>query len=374
MKLYVTFTLLCVMLLILVARQYVAPRSHAEPTPTPPPSQSVAPVNSTPNATDDPVASAGPPSSAEITLAPPLDAAQHAVPVADMPLADELAAPSDAPAESAAPAVVRWLDDAADDRAAVERLNELRLILLEDPSNEAALRAALRLARQHAWPNEACDLLARLVQLRPDDPELRYQLGTQYMLLRRWVEAIPHLRAAAEARPEHLESIYNLAVAHQALGHLEAAGRAWTRAIELDADNPDPYVHRGEVHLDLKDWASAAADFEQARRLESDQPDVILNLSHALVRLDRTEQARELLLSALAEYPRNVPLLNRLADTTWRLYEFGTRDKLRLALEIREYCERSLALVPDQPEIAELLERAREAERRELEDLSNAKG
>lgn len=372
MKLYVTFTLLCVMLLILVARQFVAPRSPAEQTPTPPPTQSVAPVNSTPNATDDPVASAGPPSSAEITLAPPLDAAQHAVPVADIP--DELAAPSDAPAGTAAPAVVRWLDDAAEDRAAVERLNELRLVLLDDPSNEAALRAALRLARQHAWPNEVCDLLARLVHLRPDDPELRYQLGTQYMLLRRWVEAIPHLRAAAEARPDHLESIYNLAVAHQALGHLEAAGRAWTRAIELDADNPDPYVHRGEVHLDLKDWASAAADFEQARRLESDQPDVILNLSHALVRLDRTEHARELLLSALAEYPRNVPLLNRLADTTWRLYEFGTRDKLRLALETREYCERSLALVPDQPEIAELLERAREAERRELEDLSNAKG
>ena len=257
---------------------------------------------------------------------------------------------------------VKWIDDAADERAAKQRMSELRDVLRDDPGNEAALRTALELARAREWANETCDLLARLVQQRPDDAELHFQLGTQYMLLSRWVEAVSALKNAAQIRPDHVETLYNLAVAHQALGHLADARRTWTRVIELEPANPDSYVHRGEVCLDLRDWSAAEADFARARQLEPQAIDVTLNLALAMTKLGQADEAYELLLPILAEHPRHVPLLNRLAETTWSLYQTSYANRKEMAAKTLEYCERSLALVADQPEIAELRDQARAAE------------
>lgn len=357
MKILSIFILLCVLLLILLVWQFSGMNAETAP-PASAPSNLVEPA-AVPEAPRPSIVTPAPepattalPSKTENS---PVNANQQAAVATAQTSTNSDAA---APAVPASAPAVKWLDDSAEERDARRRMNELRDVLLDDPANEAALASALRLAREREWPVETCDLLARLVLLHPYDADLRFELGTQYMLLRRWVEAIPHLRAAADARPDHVKTLYNLAVAHQALGHLADARREWTRVIELDPHNPDPYVHRGEVLLDLRDWLAAAANFEQALEIEPRALDVTLNLALVRTKLGRAESARALLLPLLAEHPRHVPLLNRLAETTWNVYLSDPAGREDLLRETRDYCDRSLSIVPDQTEIKELREQA----------------
>jgi predicted Zn-dependent protease len=260
------------------------------------------------------------------------------------------------PAAPATQATVRWAGD--EERAAKKRFAELRQILVADPYNQAALEAALELARRLEWHNEACDLLGRLVRLRRDDVGLRFELATQLMRLERWLEAIPQLRFVVEAQPENERAWYDLAIAHQALGHLRDARATWNRVIQLMPANPDAYAHRGEVLLDLRAWTQAAADFETSLGLSPGALDATMNLALALAKLGRADQARDRLLPLLERHPVHVPLLNRLAELTWTLYQSDPAENHALAEETVGYCARSLAINDAQPEIKALHDRA----------------
>lgn len=254
---------------------------------------------------------------------------------------------------------IRWAGDLRR-RRAERRFRELRQIIRQEPNNEPAVRAALALARQLEWPNEECDLLGRLLRLRPNDVALRFEYATTLMRLRRWLEALEHLRLVVAGEPEHAAAWYNLAVAHQSLAHLHDARATWDRVIELMPDNPDAYFHRGEVLLDLEDFAAAADDFRNALRLDPGATDAALNLALALSRLGRLEEARQTLLPLLDGHPRHVPLLNRLAEIIWELYQADPRRR-ELARQTVDCCRRSLEQDPAQPELRALLEEARRA-------------
>jgi predicted Zn-dependent protease len=269
--------------------------------------------------------------------------------------------PHDASALAPQPKV-HWASDVSQ-RQAKERFVELRDTLVSDPYNPAALEAALELADQLEWPNEACDLLTRLVRLRPEDAALRFRLATLLMQLDRWLEAIPQLRRVIEHQPENPRAWYNLAIAHQALGHLSDARATWDRVIELTPENLDAYAHRGEVLLDLHAWSPAALDFETALRLEPESApvDAMMNLSLALWKLGRLLDARDALLPLLEKYPEHVPALNRLAQITWDRFQANPVANAAQAGETADYCRRSLAVDANQPEIKGLFERASQA-------------
>jgi mono/diheme cytochrome c family protein len=64
-----------------------------------------------------------------------------------------------------------------------------------------------------------------------------YNLATLLLAQRRWSEALSHLAAAVELRPEHGESHNNLGVALRALGRLDEAIEQFRRAVALDPSN-----------------------------------------------------------------------------------------------------------------------------------------
>ena len=239
-----------------------------------------------------------------------------------------------------------------------QQFRELREILVSEPHNQTLMTAALDLAYRLEWPNEACDLLSRLLRENPEDPALRFDLATQQMRLERWLEAIANLKHVLEQQSENERTLYNLAIAHQSLGHLREARLTWDRVIELIPENPDAYAHRGEVYLDLHDWEKAAEDFKQALKLEPGALDTSMNLALALVKLGQVDQAHAALLPMVRDHPQNVPLLNRLAEITWKLYQADPVMQRALAAQTQKYCIRSLALVNDQLEIRELAEQA----------------
>lgn len=278
---------------------------------------------------------------------------------------DERASPAMAPDASAAAtlpapvvappasqATVRWATDPREESDA-RRLEAARAALRTDPDHPAALRDELAaLVALRRW-DEGVRTAARLVNLTPGDDELRFELGALQIKARRWTEAIATLRDWVARRPEEARGWFNLAVAHQAAGHLADARAAWDRCVALDP-SPEARARRGEVLLDLGDWAAAAADFTAACAEPGSTPDATLNLALALWKLGRTDEARTRLLALLEGNPRHVPTLNRLAEMAWAACVAAAPDERQPCDEAAEWCRRSLECDPAQAEIGAL--------------------
>lgn len=110
----------------------------------------------------------------------------------------------------------------------------------------------------------AVDALRRSIKLQPT-ADAYYNLGLAYFALDRHADALASLEQAVGMR-------FNLTLAwkykartHRALGDLEAARSALTRALELDPGDADLYREMGEVLRELQQPA-AATRFEEHGR------------------------------------------------------------------------------------------------------------
>ncbi len=276
------------------------------------------------------------------------------------PAADVEAAPAEAdtaipPTATSAPAPVRLPDDPAIARAAA-RLAAARAVLASDPDHEPALRDEIAaLTTLERWA-ELPDRLGRLANLRPDDADVRFDWAAALVHVRRYVEAVDVLERLIERRADDARAWFNLAVAHQAQGHLERARRAWDRAVAL-APTPAARARRAEVLLDLGEWDAALEDLAAARTAAPDDPDLAANAALAHAQLGRFGAARDVLLGVLARRPQHVPTLNRLVrlaeDAAAATPDGDAAAEWRRAG--RAWAERSLAVDADQPALREWL-------------------
>ncbi len=285
-----------------------------------------------------------------------------AAPAAHVPAhpapAAESSPPPGAPAPRApttaalVPGEIRWADTAARD-VRQRRLQQLTATLRATDIPPEVLRAELQtLAGQGQWA-DALVAVDRLLEAHPDDGDLLFERAAILLRLRRHVPAVITLNRLIAQQPGHARGWFNLAVAHQALGHAEDARRAWDRAIDLQP-TPAAYAQRGALRLDAGEWAAAATDFEAVLQTEPHAPDAVLNVALAYWRLERRDDARRVLADFLRAQPNHIPALNRLAAFTWAAAE-TTPDSARLRAAAAELCRRSLALDPRQPEMQSLL-------------------
>lgn len=264
------------------------------------------------------------------------------------------AAPAEAPTTQP---TVQWATDPSV-QDAQRRLERAQQTLSDDPFHPEALRdKAAALADLRQW-SPLADTLARLVELDPNDVGLRYERAIVLMQLRQWLDVIAELKSVVAAQPEHARAWFNLAVAYQAVGHLGEARQVWDRVIEL-LPSTEALARRGEVLLDLQEWALAAADFGGVLARQPRAADATLNLALALSKLGRDEEARARLMESLAEHPRHVPLLNRLAELAYARCQSSPYENRAACDEAAEWCRRSLAIDAQQPAVRALLEAAR---------------
>jgi tetratricopeptide (TPR) repeat protein len=230
--------------------------------------------------------------------------------------------------------------------------------LRDDPEHPGALRdAAEALAALGQW-SQAADTLARRVALDPGNVALRFDHATALAQAHRWIEAIVVLQQVVREEPGRGEAWFNLAVAHQAAGHLADARGAWDRVIER-IPTPEAFSRRGEVLLDLLEWDAAASDLEVVLREQPDAADATLNRALALSKAGRGEEARALLIEFTDRHPCHVPALNRLAELAWTASEAVTSESATARAEARQWWQRSLECDPEQPAVREALEQAR---------------
>lgn len=249
-------------------------------------------------------------------------------------------------------APVRWAATDTDLQRLRDRLAAAQAAQREDPTSEGARREELQCLIGLRRFADAKRVLDDLLAANPDDADLWFESGGLRLARREWIEAADAFQHVLSLRPGDRKSRYNLATAYTALRRLGDAERLWSQLLADTPDDADVHARRGEVRLDLRDFAGAADDFARAAERWPQDAAVAMNLAQARERLVDGRGAVEGLRLFLARAPRNVPVMNRLATLLTALWREDESHNAADRDEALRLYRESLSIVPDQPEVA----------------------
>lgn len=266
----------------------------------------------------------------------------------------------DRTAASAPAAPVRWVTRAMPAARVASRLRAAREALAGDSSNSAARRDELAaLLELEDWP-AALESAEALLRAEPGDAPARQARATLRMRLKLWSQALEDVDALLALLPADTPLLFNRAVALQALGRLTESRSAWDRLIAAAPAHVEGRARRAEVLMELREPRAAAEDLLFVAEALPGDAAALLNLAAALVADGRPDEARARLRAHLADSPRDVPALNRLARISWDAFCADPAGAGAARDEAASCCRRSLALDGTQTELRALLKRVEE--------------
>ena len=177
-----------------------------------------------------------------------------------------------------------------------------------DPRNAEYLTnrggALLHLGRHAA----AADSLERALARAPGRAEIHENLGDAQVGLGHQAAAVARYEAAIAIDPRHVRAQKNRGVILLALAAPEAALESLKRYVEL-APCADAHYNRGNALFELRRYAEALADYEQAVALAPSFADAQVNRGNALFKLKRVREAVAAYDAALDAAPRHLKAL-----------------------------------------------------------------
>jgi Flp pilus assembly protein TadD len=159
-----------------------------------------------------------------------------------------------------------------------------------DPA-QANLIQGLIEYRRGRFP-EAKALFHAVLARKPDQVAAMTALGRLELLDHNDEKAIELLEHALRLSPADAESTYQLGVLYDRNGRTAEGVKMLRRAITLRANYPDPHYHLGRIAADRKDYKTALAELELARRLLPDQEAIRLLLGRTYQALGREAEAK----------------------------------------------------------------------------------
>jgi tetratricopeptide (TPR) repeat protein len=140
---------------------------------------------------------------------------------------------------------------------------------------------------------EAKSLFQAVLAIAPDSVPAMTALGRLELLDHNDSEAIRLLETALRANPSDSESTYQLGVLYDRNGRAAEGATLLRRAITLRANYPDPHYQLGRIALEHKDYKTALAELELARRLLPDQEAIRMALGRTYQALGREAEAKQ---------------------------------------------------------------------------------
>ena len=115
------------------------------------------------------------------------------------------------------------------------KIQTLKEILKKDPKNLPAWVEMGNLYFDSGQPKEAIEAYSQYLTIKPDNPDVRTDLGIMYRSLGDFDRAIAEFRKAAESDPKHAHSRYNIGIV---LLHdkedIKGAIKAWGEYLKVD--------------------------------------------------------------------------------------------------------------------------------------------
>ncbi len=118
------------------------------------------------------------------------------------------------------------------------KVESLKEILKKDSKNLSALVELGNLYFDSNQPKEAIEAYNQYLSIKPDNPDVRTDLGIMYRKLGEIDKAIGEFRRAAQMDPKHVNSRYNIGIV---LLHdkqdMKGAIKAWEEYLKVDSNS-----------------------------------------------------------------------------------------------------------------------------------------
>lgn len=162
------------------------------------------------------------------------------------------------------------------------------------PTAETYFRQALEL-------HQAGDILGAIaayqasLNLDPDNPGARSNLGAAYVRLGRYDEAIVEYRKAVDAAPRDAAFQFNLALAYYKSAQVPAAAATFATVVSLKPDHLNARLLLGDCYLQMGRFQDAIDQLALWEADYGDNPAFAYILGSALIETDRLDQGQRLI-------------------------------------------------------------------------------
>jgi tetratricopeptide (TPR) repeat protein len=137
---------------------------------------------------------------------------------------------------------------ARDSIEVASQIQTLKEIVKKDPKNLPAWVELGNLYFDMDQPNEAIDAYGRYLAVKPDNPDVRTDMGIMYRKLGQFDKALEEFRKAAQSDPKHVNSRYNigLVLLHDKQD-IRGAIKAWEEYLKADSNSERAQRIRAQI-------------------------------------------------------------------------------------------------------------------------------
>ena len=176
----------------------------------------------------------------------------------------------------------------------------LRRVVAEDPGNPSLLHFLGRAYQKLGDLDASIEALSRAVRLNPDDVYSHYLLARSYFRKGMPGEAKSEALLVLSTFADHLGSLMLLAEIHADAGEFERAVSYLERAVRKEPDDPTARLLLAHVLTLAKHYERAFAEYELLRTRTPDDPSIRHNLGMLSVLTGRPEEGIRYFLEELA--------------------------------------------------------------------------
>ena len=173
-----------------------------------------------------------------------------------------------------------------------------------------AYRLESQISQKQGDTQEAILILTRSLQLIPKNPELLYDRAMLYESQNKMLKVEKDLLQIIEDDPEHYEALN--ALGYSLADHdlkLEKAYEYIQQAIALSPDNAAILDSLGWAEYKLGKYQEAEVNFRKALATDINDSELYIHLYKTLLKLDKKQEAIELINMAIKLFPDNKKLL-----------------------------------------------------------------
>jgi cytochrome c-type biogenesis protein CcmH/NrfG len=137
---------------------------------------------------------------------------------------------------------------ARDSIEVTSQIQTLREIVKKDPKNLAAWVELGNLYFDTDQPKEAIEAYRQYLIIKPENPDVRTDMGIMYRKLEEFDRAIDEFKKAAQSDPKHINSRYNhgLVLLHDKQD-MKAAIKAWEDYLKVDPNSERAQRIRAQI-------------------------------------------------------------------------------------------------------------------------------
>ena len=156
--------------------------------------------------------------------------------------------PQMTPPGAPAPALPAPTPPARDSVEVASQIQTLKEIVKKDPKNLPAWVELGNLYFDSDRPKEAIDAYSRYLAAKPDNPDVRTDMGIMYRKLGQFDKALEEFKKAAQTDPKHVNSRYNigLVLLHDKQD-MKGAINAWEEYLKVDPNSERAQRIRAQI-------------------------------------------------------------------------------------------------------------------------------